>query len=801
MKSLLSLCAVVLLTAASAQHPATQAPDAAPTLAPIPGWTAQWIAAPFSTPRDGAELDGSHPMPVFRKSFTASRHIASARFRIAGLGQWQATLTSADKQTPIAPPGLHQSWTDYRKTVTFEQYDLTPMLKPGPHVLTIALGNGMYNVQHTKGRYTKFEGSFGAPRLIAELRITYKNGKTETIASDASWQAAPGPTLFSSTYGGEDFDARKLTPPPGAQQHAIVVAGPGGTLIPAIALEVGEAVQHQPIAITHPTPSTTVFDLGQNFAGVPLIHVHGPAGATLKLTPGELLKPDGSVTQQSSGGPMWWTYILRGDPAGEQWNPSFGYYGFRYLQAEWVTSAPGTTTPVPTGTLDTVTGIEWHSSSPITGSFASSSPMLNAIHHLIVSAMHNNEVSLFTDCPHREKLGWLEETHLVASGLLFNNDLTALFRATDRNIADAQYPDGMVPTIAPQYTKFGPRYAIYDDSPEWGSAAILAPWTAFRFNGDRGELERTYPTMQRYLAYLQGRARDGIVAYGLGDWYDIGPNGPGFENNTTLGVTATLMLYQDAQTLSQVATLLNHPDDAARYATLARQEATAFNARFWNPQANWYDTGSQTANAMPLDLGIAPPGHRAAVLAHILADIHAHQDHITTGEVGFPYLVRALTRAGRSDVLYAILMRRDPPSYGSQLAAGATSLTEAWDANPHNSQDHFMLGGAEEWFFRGLGGIDLDFSRPDPLTIQPRLVADVSWARVGYTSTLGPIEVDWQRTGPTLAFTITLPTDATVILPATSLSSTETIPTTLEDNELHFRLTPGTHHLTIPALK
>jgi alpha-L-rhamnosidase len=191
-------------------------------------------------------------------------------------------------------------------------------------------------------------------------------------------------------------------------------------------------------------PGKTVFDLGQNFAGVPYVRVRGIEGQVLKLTPGELLNPDGSVSQGSSGGgsrgAMWWTYTLSGSTDGEDWEPQFGYYGFRYLQAEWSGNDP-TAKPL---TIDEIKGVEWHSASPVTGSFESSSAMLNAIHALIVSAMHNNEVSLFTDCPHREKLGWLEETHLVAPGLMFNNDLRGLYAATEKNISDAQYADGLV---------------------------------------------------------------------------------------------------------------------------------------------------------------------------------------------------------------------------------------------------------------------------------------------------------------------------------------------------------------------
>jgi len=371
-------------------------------------------------------------------------------------------------------------------------------------------------------------------------------------------------------------------------------------------------------------------------------------------------------------------------------------------------------TPTLQGELLCLVGIALHSDATATGQFASSNEMLNKIHALIVAAIHNNEVSLLTDCPEREKLGWLEQTHLQASGLMFNNDLHGLFQAQDRNMMDAQKPVGIVPTIAPQYTHFGPKNAIFDDSPEWGSASVLEPWLAYSFYRDKAELELDYPMMQRYTAALENKAVDGIVAYGLGDWYDIGPGSPGFEKNTTLGVTATLMLYEDASAMARIARLLGHANDAATYDELAKKTADAFNRRFLDAAHGWYDRGSQTANAMPLALGIVPADKRAQVLKHLVEDIHSHNDHVTTGEVGYPYLLRALAANGRDDVILAMMLRKDPPSYGSQLAAGATSLTEAWDANPHSSQDHLMLGGAEEWFYRRLGGMDVDRSRTVP---------------------------------------------------------------------------------------
>jgi hypothetical protein len=632
------------------------------------------------------------------------------------------------------------------------------------------LGNGMYNVQRTNGRYTKFEGSFGPPKLIAELLVKYADGKTETIGTDASWKAARGPVTFSSTYGGEDFDASKEQAgwdrtgfDDAAWLAAIETEGPGGTLMPAFAPDVRAWDSHAPVKVTELKPGVTVYDLGQTFAGVPSIGVTGPEGAVLKLTPGELLKPDGSVSQGSSGGPVWWSYTLRGDAEGESWTPRFGYYGFRYLQAEWLFID----TPAPPKIAE-IKGIEWHSASAVTGSFESSDEMLNAIHALIVNAMHNNEVSLFTDCPHREKLGWLEETHLVAAGLMFNNDLHGLYAATERNIGDAQHADGNVATIAPEYVVFGTaeKPSVFDDSPEWGSASILGPWAAYRFYGDLRELERSYPAMQAYVNYLQGRAVDGILAYGLGDWYDIGPKPPGVSQDTSLGVTGTLMLYEDAVAMSKIAALLGHKDDAALYAALAEREKDTFNAKFWDAEKSCYGRGSQTASAMPLALGIVPEERKKTVLAHIVADIEAHGDHMTTGEVGYPYLLRALMEGGRNDVVLAMMLRQDPPSYGSQLAAGATSLTEAWDANPRSSQDHFMLGGAEEWFYRGLGGIDLDMSRSkdERITIRPAMVDGVGWVKCSYDSKLGKIRSEWRKEDGTTSIDVEIPAGATATL-------------------------------------
>ena len=307
--------------------------------------------------------------------------------------------------------------------------------------------------------------------------------------------------------------------------------------------------------------------------------------------------------------------------------------------------------------------------------------------------------------------------------------------------------------------------------------------------------------MNRYAAYLQGRTQNQLLLYGLGDWYDIGLGDPGESKLTTKGLTATATYYEDLTALERIATLLHHPDDAASFAAQAAEVKQAFNRRFYHPETNQYDTGSQTADAMPLVVGLVPEQDRSAVLANLVADIHAHKDHVTAGDIGFHYVVRALTDGDRSDVLFSMLSRTDAPSYGNQLAHGATTLTEAWDANPNSSQDHFMLGHAEEWFYRGLAGIDFDLSRPAPdrIRIHPAVPGSLQSAHATFHSKLGVIESAWHRQANTLTLDITVPTTSTLTLPTgfTHLHTSTGTPLRPITKSNAFLLNPGAHRLVL----
>lgn len=727
-------------------------------------WTMGWLESdPWPAPWITSTT--TNRLPLFRTSFRVTKPLARAELAICGLGFHETHLNGKPLDDTMLEPG----WTNYRKTCLYRMHDLTDRLVPGENVLGVMLGNGMYNV--TGGRYVKFTGSFGPPKLTACLDLEYTDGSTDRVVSDADWQTAPGPITFSCIFGGEDYDARLAIPgwdQPGFDASnwspATECPGPGGKLTTRSAASIKVQETFVPRAITQPKPGLWVYDLGQNFSGWPRLEVTGPSGATVKLVTGELLDAEGLVSQRSSGSPVWFAYTLKGG-APESWEPRFSYTGFRYVQVEGAVPAAEARADERLPQIVRLEGCFLYPAADVVGAFACSNPDVNRVHALILAAIKSNFKSVLTDCPHREKLGWLECSHLLAGCFMYNFDCARFYAKIANDMAEAQLDNGLVPDIAPEYVEF---QGGFRDSPEWGSACVIAPWRAWWMYGDRRTLDKQYETMKRYVGYLGSRATDHIVSHGLGDWYDIGPRGPGPSQLTSLGLTATGVYYQDLRILQQVAQLLGRKAEADAQAALAAQVRDAFNRAFFHADTQRYDRDSQTANAMPLVLGLAAADAREAVRDRLVRNIRGAGNRVTAGDVGFYYVVQALLDGGRSDVLYDMLCQTNGPGYMMQLEHGATSLTEAWDTNPASSQNHCMLGHIEEWFYSGLLGIRPAAPGFTEIVIQPQIVGDLTWARGHYDSPHGRIESSWARNGERLTLNVRIPpnTTATIHVPA-----------------------------------
>jgi alpha-L-rhamnosidase len=725
-----------------------------------------WAAAAAT---DGRGLPLANPRAngtlLLRRELLVKAGLARAIANVCGLGHYEMTVNGARVGRGLLTPG----WTDYDKTGLYDSYDVTASLRSGANAIGLLLGNGMYNVQ--EGRYHKFVSPFRPPSAIAQLRLEYEDGSIEHIGTDQSWRVTAGPITFSNVYGGEDYDAR-LEPRgwdlPGfddsrwskaaLNESARVLRG-ASHASPAFAV----FETFRPVATRELRPGITVYDFGQNVSMMPRLRVRGPAGSGVTMIPAELLSPDGSVDRRSvGGGEAYWRYTLAGDSEAEAFFPRFFYHGGRYLQVERA-APPGVALP-ETLSLESVVV---HSDSPAAGEFECSSELFNRIRTLVRWAQRSNLAHVITDCPHRERLGWLEQYHLNGPSLRYETDLTRLYAKTFADMADAQRPNGLVPDIAPEYVVFDKGFV---DSPEWGSALVLAAWQHFVWTGDDRPLRENFEAMKRYVAYLAGRADADIVSHGLGDWYDLGPNPPGYSQLTPIALTATAIYYEDLETVSRIAGRLGRDADAQRYARDAERVKAAFNKKFFDPAASVYATGSQTAQALPLVLDLVPEGYRTPVLDALVRDVRAHDNGTTAGDVGYRYVLRALAAGRRSDVVYDMTHQSDRPGYGYQLAHGATSLTEAWDANPRASQNHFMLGQIIEWLYGDLAGLAPDPEGPGfgRVRIRPQLVPGITWARAAYASPRGRVSVAWRHENGAFSLDVELPpnTSAEVWMPA-----------------------------------
>jgi len=728
-------------------------------------------------PDDGKKdkVQGGNVLPLLRKGFTVRKPVKKATLFISGLGQFDAHLNGQKIGDHFLDPG----WTKYDKQAQYVTFDLTDKLKSGENALGVMLGNGFYYVPPVKNRYRKLKGMFGYPKLICQLLITYADGSSESILSDATWKTAPSPITFSSIYGGENYNATLEQADwnsPDFQEagwrNALIVDGP-----PVLNAQFQEPLKvfdtFAPVTKKRLDSGEWVYDLGQNASGIIRLSVQGKRGDTIRVYPAELLKVDGSVNQKASGSPFYFEYILKGSGV-ETWQPQFTYYGFRYLQVKGG-MPKGEQNPKSQPELSELVGLHTRNAAASAGTFTCSNDLFNKANALIDWGIKSNMASVFTDCPHREKLGWLEELHLMGASVRYQYDIASLLKKEVQDMKDSQLDNGLIPEIAPEYVKFDYGGGMFRDSPEWGSSAIIVPWYLYQWYGEKAELANSYSMMQRYLTYLGTKANNHILSQGLGDWYDLGPKPPGVSQQTPMGVTGTAMYYYDLTIMAQIARMLNKPADAERYSALAKEVRTAFNQTFFNKETKQYATNSQTANAMALYMDLVEPQFREAVVENLVQDIRSRNNSLTAGDIGYRYLLRALEDAGRSDVIFDMNSRADVPGYGYQLAKGATALTESWQALPTVSNNHFMLGHLMEWLYAGLAGIKQEETSVAfrNSMIYPQPVGDVTSAKATYESPYGQIRSEWTKTGAEFTLTVQIPpnTTSTIYLPATKAST------------------------------
>jgi hypothetical protein len=665
---------------------------------------AEWIAPPPTA-------DPLHSLPLFRKEFTVATRATRATLRITGLGDYDARLNGQR----LSATGINQPWSQYEKTIYYREYDVTSFVRGGTNCIGVMLANSFWNnPAPPKGRYYKDGSQRTAPEsllLRAELLLEFRDGTTDCIRTDGAWRTAPGPLAFSHIYAGEDWDCRAELPgwdsagfDDDAWTNARVATAPRATLVRQDWPPFREFEHFRPQSIWEATNDVYLYSFAQNCSAQLRVELEGgKPGDRIGFRCGEHKNDkDRLFGGYVVGGEL----ITNGKRLTHQW-VSF-YLGMQFVE---VSGAVPKGQPNPRG-LPVIRSLELvhvRTGLPQAGSFACSSDLLNRTHNLIDWAMQNNTGFVLTDCPHREKLGWLECSYLLAPGLQYRYGCRNWIEKIEGDIRDAQEPSGRVLTVAPSYPA-GRFPGAFNWTVEWGAAAVLLPAQQYEWTGDRHVLRENFEMMRRFTDYIQTESTNGLAPPGLGDWYDYGhgqPPGPSRFTPTQLSATATWALC--ALKVAQAAEVLSRIEEARHYRELHDRIAEDFQRAFRDPATGKLKhLGSpQCANAMALCAEVVPAADRPMLVQEIVADLEQRGWQQTPGDVGHVYFIRALAEAGRSDVLHRVYARQGTGSYGGILKKGLTALPETWDAmmDGYQSLDHCMLGHVMEWFYGYVGGI------------------------------------------------------------------------------------------------
>ena len=715
----------------------------------------------------------SNPAPLLRRAFKVDGDaIASARLYVAAGGWADLTVNGgAISELPMAP-----GWTDYSKRVLYQTYDVTNLLKAGENVLAAELGRGWYGVTEPNEWYFHKASWHAEPSLLAQLEITYVDGRHELVTTDSEWTTRDGPTLHDSIYAGERYDAR-IEPIGWRAAHfnalgwtpALVAAGPAGVLVAAAAEPIRPIEHVRPIGRSEVRPGVWVFDFGRILTGRPLVNLTGPAGRTVTLVLTEKKAEDGSALVASGlidAQLQTYQYTMAGSAA-EHWAPRFSYAGFRYVQVEGLGVAPDDTF---------VTAEIIHSDVPHIGAFESSSDLLNRIQQASQNALLNNMHGMMSDTPSLEKNGWTGDAQASAAAAGVNFGMARVWTKWLADFRDAQAPSGELPEIVPSTAFYGfdqtPGWSyIWGPTPSWDAAMFVISNDMLLHYGDDRIIASMYEAQKRLVDYTATfiTAPDFTYARGLGDYAGKGPFGP-------VDATASAYYFYMASMLSRNATILGRTADAERYGAIAAQVKEAYNRKYWDAETHHYVTRavengppppfSQTQNILPLAFGIVPDGEEQNVADAVAADLEANDYALAMGVYPMRYGLTLLTDYGHADTVYRVATKVTQPSWGFWLANDINSMLEGWGLTSR-SWNHHYFSLISDWFYKGLAGIRPGSPGYADLIIRPALPMELDHASGWVETPRGDARSAWRREGGRAVLDVVVPgaTRAEVWLP------------------------------------
>lgn len=749
-------------------------------------------------------------LPTLRSKFKIKdKSIKSATLYATARGIYEAYINGRKVGAEWYAPGISQ----YNKTHYYQSYSIDSLLRKGTNQIQVELAEGWWMGYVT---YSMTNWNFFGDQLAfrSRLVVRYADGDSTVLCTrPQEWEVAvDGPVQYASMFMGQVTDARRKHKA-WMKAEEISLDGhlptEGGGTTPKIddysahrMMQAKSAVQAYTTLkaqrMTEVRPGVYIYDMGQNMAGVPRIHLPAlPKGTEVRLRFAEVLYPNLPAYSPNQGTLMLENiraalsqdlYISNGEPAVME--PRFTQHGYRYLE---ITGLPA---PLP---ADSVQSIVVSSIDKFDSHFQCSNELVNRLWENIRWSTLGNFISLPTDCPQRnERMGWSGDINVYARTASYLWNCKEFLRKHLQSMRDIQLDNGRFPDVAPIGGGFGGFM--------WGTAGITIPWELWLHYGDRQVLAEHYDAMKRYMDYVEKEYIDPQTRLfvqndqeaKLSDWLGLEDN----KNDKSL-LFECYYIY-DLDIMRQTAKLLGKPDDETRFARTLKERKDFFAQTYLEPHTRKTIASAfagtrkgepvdiQGSYVLPLAFDVVEGMDKEKLFSNLIKTIERTNTTDTgkecppyslmTGFITTSWISRVLTDNGRPDVAYRLLQNTSYPSWLYPVTQGATTIWERLNSytledgfggnNSMNSFNHYSFGAVGQWLMNRCLGIERDDLQPGWKHFYLRPVPDptgqMTFARGHYDCAYGRIESGWERKPDgNVEYTFSIPqgTTATLMLP------------------------------------
>ena len=677
-------------------------------------------------------VDMGDVRPVFKKVVWVDKKVNKATLFCSALGYYEAFFNNNRVGRFIFAPG----WSSYGKRIQCQQYDVTRYIEE-VNTLDIALGNGRRYHGNANEHYESITPKEEA--LIAALLIEYEDGTTDFYPTDASWKCAKSNIIYSHVYNGETVDFNANTD----EEFEVEILDDISTdiVIPQEGEETREMAQLDAVELIKTPKGEIVIDFGQNLTGYVEWVVPARKGAEFTIYHSEILDKDGNFyTENLRGAKAQVKAISDGNE--HTYKPHFSYQGFRYIKLEGFKESEID--------IENFKALVVFSDMKRTGFFTCGDDLVQQLYENIVWGQRGNFLDVPTDCNQRdERFGWTGDAQVFARTASINYRTNKFFKKWLGDLAADQKESGAVPHIIPDIG--------WEDagSAAWADAAVVVPYWVWRTYGDTQIIRDQFESMKKWILYMEtkGTVRGlfDIDDMHFGDWLSLDAGDEATGGLTDHFLIASAYLAYSNSLFIEMGKAIG--EDMSYFEELYELSVKEYRKKYINSGLPEHET--QTANVLAIYFDLTDDIYREG--AKLVKDIE-ECGHLKTGFVGTPYLLHALTKIGREDIAYKLLLKKDFPSWLFPVTRGATTMWERWDgmkkdgsfATPEmNSFNHYAYGAVGDWLYTSVAGIDSDPKEPGykHIIFKPLPLKELGYAKARILTENGEIISSWEFTG------------------------------------------------------